>query len=55
VPEVLRPVKEYRLVIYSSLLIVMMLTRPSGLFGTKELTLSRLKKLFVRKPGPVSG
>ncbi len=53
-PEVLRPVKEYRLVIYSALLIVMMLTRPSGLFGTKELSFGRLKKLFVRKPSPVS-
>ena len=32
-PEVLRPVNQYRLVIYSLLLIVMMLTRPQGIFG----------------------
>jgi branched-chain amino acid transport system permease protein len=51
-PEVLRPVKEYRLVIYSALLIVMMLTRPTGLFGTKELTISRLKRFLVRNPTP---
>jgi branched-chain amino acid transport system permease protein len=32
-PEVLRPVEEYRTVIYSLLLIVMMLVRPRGLFN----------------------
>ena len=31
-PEVLRPVAEYRMVLYSLLLIVLMLTRPQGLF-----------------------
>ncbi len=32
-PEVLRPVQEYRMVIYSLMLILLMLTRPQGLFG----------------------
>lgn len=32
-PEVLRPVAEYRMVIYSFLLIVLMLARPRGLFN----------------------
>jgi len=32
-PEVLRPVAEYRMVIYSFLLIVLMLARPQGLFN----------------------
>jgi len=41
--EVLRPLQEltrldFRMVIYSVLLIVLMLTRPNGLFGTKEIT-----------------
>ena len=36
-PEVLRPVKDYRMVIYSLLLIVLMITRPQGLLGTREL------------------
>ena len=39
-PEVLRPVAQYRMIIYSLLLIVLMLTRPQGLFvfrKTKEL------------------
>lgn len=36
-PEVLRPVAEYRMVIYSSLLIGMMLLRPQGLLGAREI------------------
>ncbi len=35
--EWLRGLEQYRMVIYSFLLIVLMLTRPSGLFGTKEI------------------
>jgi len=35
--EILRGVQEYRMVVYSLLLIVLMLTRPSGIFGTREL------------------
>lgn len=34
-PELLRSVAEYRMIIYALLLIIMMLTRPQGLFGTK--------------------
>jgi branched-chain amino acid transport system permease protein len=37
-PEVLRFGAEYRMVIYSFLLIVLMLARPSGLMGGKEIT-----------------
>ncbi len=37
-PEVLRFGAEYRMVIYSLLLIVLMLTRPSGLMGSSEIT-----------------
>jgi len=40
-PEVLRPVKDYRMVIYSLMLIVLMITRPQGLFGNRELDLGR--------------
>jgi branched-chain amino acid transport system permease protein len=41
--EALRPLQEitkidFRMVIYSLLLIVLMLTRPNGLFGTREIT-----------------
>ncbi len=38
-PEVLRPVKDYRMVMYSLMLIVLMITRPQGLLGTRELSL----------------
>jgi len=37
-PEVLRPVAQYRMIIYSLLLIVLMLTRPQGLFTWKRKT-----------------
>jgi branched-chain amino acid transport system permease protein len=35
--ELLREVEQYRMVAYSLLLIVLMLTRPTGLFGTREI------------------
>jgi branched-chain amino acid transport system permease protein len=35
-PEVLRPFKDYRMVFYSLLLIILMLTRPQGLFSWKR-------------------
>jgi len=38
-PEALRPVRDFRMVIYSLLLIVLMITRPTGLLGTRELKL----------------
>ncbi len=38
-PEVLRAFSEYRLVIYSLMLILMMLFRPSGLMGTREFSM----------------
>ena len=46
-PEVLRPVKEYRMVIYSLMLIVLMITRPQGLMGQREFTLPAFLR---RKP-----
>jgi branched-chain amino acid transport system permease protein len=41
-PEVLRSVKDLRMVIYSLMLIVLMITRPQGLLGTRELDFGRL-------------
>ena len=49
-PEVLRPVAEYRMIIYSLLLIVLMLTRPQGLFS-----LHPLKKAFGRGKPSLAG
>ena len=34
-PEVLRPIAEYRMIIYSLLLILLMIVRPQGLFNFK--------------------
>ena len=47
-PELLRPIKEYRMVIYSLLLIVLMITRPQGIFGLGEFDPARL--LWWRRP-----
>ncbi len=37
-PEGLRPVKDYRMVLYSLMLVVLMITRPQGLLGSRELS-----------------
>lgn len=36
-PEALRPIAQYRLVIYALALIVMMIARPQGIFGIREI------------------
>jgi branched-chain amino acid transport system permease protein len=51
-PEILRPLQEwthidFRMVIYSLTLIVLMLTKPKGLFGGSELT--DVWKKYVRR------
>src|SRR5204863_8396360 len=43
-PEALRPVKSYRMVLYSLMLIVLMITRPQGLLGNRELTLAMFRR-----------
>lgn len=43
-PELLRGLGEWRMVLYSLLLIVTMLVRPQGLLGTRELDLSWLRR-----------
>ena len=53
----LREFDQYRLLVYSALLVVTMLFRPQGLLGTKELDLKLLfkkigkffKRLFSKK------
>ena len=45
-PEVLRPVKDYRMVIYSLMLIVLMITRPGGLLGNREISIGWLLRRF---------
>ncbi len=49
-PEFLRSFADYRMIIYSLTLIVMMLFRPTGLLGRKEFNLSAITdKIFGRK------
>jgi branched-chain amino acid transport system permease protein len=56
-PELLRFLKDYRMVIFSTTLIVMMLTRPQGIFGTKEFGLASLRRLIPnrKRPGQEGG
>jgi branched-chain amino acid transport system permease protein len=42
--ELMRDLQEYRMVIYALLLVVIMLVRPQGIFGTRELSLSLFKR-----------
>lgn len=44
--EGLRDISEYRYLVYAIILIVLMIFRPEGIFGTKEFTFSKLK--FVK-------
>jgi branched-chain amino acid transport system permease protein len=57
-PELLRKLpgdfSRYRLVVYSALLILIMLTRPQGLLGTREFGLSWLKRARKRPEGDKS-
>ena len=54
-PELLRRLpgdfSKYRLVVYSALLIIIMLTRPQGILGTREFGLSWLKRAQRRPEG----
>ena len=49
--DVIGDISKYRLVIYSALLIGMMLTRPQGLLGGREIGLSWLKRAQRRPAG----
>lgn len=42
--ELMRDLQEYRLVLYALLLVVIMIVRPEGLLGTRELSPSMFKK-----------
>ncbi len=48
-PELLRSFSDYRMLIYSLVLILMMLFRPSGLMGTGEFSLTRTIDALMRR------
>ena len=50
-PELLRGFSEWRLVIYSALLILIMLTRPQGMLGHREIGLHWLRRAQRRPEG----
>ncbi len=59
-PEALRGLDQYRLVAYSLLLIILMLTRPQGIFGREELSrawlvgqLAAVRGWLTRRPSSV--
>jgi branched-chain amino acid transport system permease protein len=52
--EGLRAAQQYRMVMYSVLLIVLMLTRPAGIFGTREIW-DLFPRLFRRRGAPPPG
>jgi branched-chain amino acid transport system permease protein len=49
--ELMRDLQQFRLVLYALLLIVIMLVRPSGLLGTREISLAWLRKRLSRAEG----
>lgn len=57
-PELLRALASYRILIYSAVLILLMLYRPEGLLGQKELSqqlFARFAKRNGHRPWPSSG
>jgi branched-chain amino acid transport system permease protein len=52
-PEALRFASADRLIIYSALLIVLMIARPQGILGQREISLARIfGRMFGRNPAP---
>jgi branched-chain amino acid transport system permease protein len=46
-PEILRDFNDYRYLLYSTILIVVMLFRPQGLMGTREFDLTKTKTVLI--------
>lgn len=48
-PETLRSLQDFRLIVYPLVLILLMIFRPSGLLGKKEISIESIKNLFSKK------
>jgi len=46
-PEIFRPLMEYRMVIYSALIILMLFLRPEGLLGRRSIVLEKVRAILV--------
>ncbi len=54
-PEMLRSVADYRMVVYSLVLVIVMIFKPSGLMGTYDFSLSRLLEKLILKIKGIGG
>lgn len=50
-PEMLRPFAQYRMIVYSLLLIIVMIFKPTGLMGNYEFSLSSITEKIANKKG----
>lgn len=48
-PEMLRKLQDFRLIIYPAMLIILMIFRPEGLMGSKEFSLKGIVRFFKNK------
>ena len=53
IPELLRPLAEWRMVIYAVILVVVMIFRPQGLLGRQEFSIRNFLKIDKYKKGDV--
>ena len=49
IPQILIEFSQYRMLIYSLLLIIIMIFKPSGLFGRYEFSMTRLINKIINK------
>ncbi len=46
-PEIFRPLMEYRMIMYSALIIVMLFVRPQGLLGRESIVLEKIRAILI--------
>ena len=54
-PEALRGFSDYRMIIYSIILILMMIFRPTGLLGRAEFQITKIIRRFIGKEVETEG
>ena len=54
-PELLRSMQDFRMIIYPLALIILMIFRPQGLLGNKEISLKIFKNILPNKNNTKSG
>lgn len=54
IPESLRFFSDYRIIVYSVILIIIMITRPSGLLGRYEFSMTRFIKMLPKRVKNIS-